>query len=152
VPSGSVPGASEAYCATFGFGPMLGDEEFVVMLPPAQYLSKYVFFTDLTYNTTHLVVTRVKTSKGFSDVNVDCLGPISGWQPVGSDGKYEVTTVDLVRAGVGVGSCDNGRHVADSAGPFGIVVWGLDCYASYAYPAGGNAASLTTVTVPPVPR
>jgi hypothetical protein len=152
VPSGSVPGASEAYCATFGFGPMLGDEEFVVMLPPAQFLSKYVFFTDPTYNTTHLVVTRVKTAKGFSDVNVDCLGPISGWQPVGTDGKYEVTTVDLVRAGTGVGTCVNGRHDAQSEGPFGIVVWGLDCYSSYAYPAGGNAASLSTLTVPPVPR
>ena len=32
------------------------------------------------------------------------------------------------------------------------VVWGLDCYSSYAYPAGGNAASLTTLMVPPVPR
>jgi IgGFc binding protein len=152
VPSGSVPGASEAYCATFGFGPMLGDEEFVVMLPPAQYLSKYVFFTDPTYSTTHLALTRVKTATGFADVSVDCLGTVTGWQPVGSDGAYEVAAVDLVRGGVGVASCQNGRHVAESEGPFGVVVWGLDCYSSYAYSAGGNAASLTTLSVPPTPR
>lgn len=152
VPSGSVPGASAAYCAGFGFGPMLGDEEFVVMLPPAQYLSKYVFFTDPTYGTTHLVLTRVKTPGGFEDVSVDCLGTVTGWEPVGGAGDLETTTVDLVRDGVGVSGCQNGRHVAESDGPFGVVVWGLDCYSSYAYPAGGNAAALTTVRVPPTPR
>ncbi len=152
VPSGSVAGASAAYCASFGLAPMLGDEELVVMLPPAQYLSKYVFFTDPTYSTTHLVLTRVKDGAGFSDVTIDCLGTVSGWKPVGASGQYEVAAIDLVRGGVGVGTCVNGRHVAESAGPFGVVVWGLDCYSSYAYPAGGNAAALTTLTVPPIPN
>jgi len=39
-----------------------------------------------------------------------------------------------------------------SDGPFGIVVWGLDAYSSYAYPAGGNAAQLTDLVVPPMPN
>lgn len=147
VPSGSRPGATAP-----GYAPMLGDEEFVVMLPPAQFLSKYVFFSDPAYATTNLAITRVKTAKGFADVKVDCLGTVSGWKPVGTSGKYEVTTVDLVRAGVGVMSCVNGRHVAESDGPFGIVVWGEDAYSSYAYPAGGNAAELSTVTVEPLPK
>jgi hypothetical protein len=152
VPGGSVPGASQAYCASFGLPPMLGDEEFVVMLPPGQFLSKYVFFTDLSYNTTHIVVTRKRGPNGFVDVTVDCLGVLNGWTPAGTNNEYEVTTADLVRSGMGIGSCANGRQGASSAAPFGITVWGLDCYASYAYPAGGNAAALTTVTVPPTPK
>ena len=67
-------------------------------------------------------------------------------------GRFEVTTVDLVRAEVPVKGCANGRHTAQSKGPFGIVVWGLDSYSSYAYPAGGTAAKLSDVTVPPVPN
>ncbi len=130
----------------------LGDEEFVVLLPPAQFLQHYVFFTDPSYPTTNLVITRSHTDAGFHDVDLDCLGTIGGWQPVGSGGQYEVATVDLIRAGVSVGSCLNGRHTAASDGPFGIVVWGLDAYSSYAYPAGGNAAQLTDLVVPPMPN
>ena len=147
VPGGSRPGATAP-----GFPPMLGDEELVIMLPPAQFLSRYVFFTDPTYPTTNLVFTRVKGSKGFDEVDLECLGPITGWTPVGAGGEYEVATVDLVRAGAGNGACTNGRQAAESASAFGVVVWGLDSYSSYAYPAGGNAATLTTVTVPPIPK
>jgi hypothetical protein len=147
VPGGCRPGATAP-----GYPPQLGDEEFVIMLPPAQFLSRYVFFTDPAYATTNLVLTRVKTATGFDEVTLDCLGTVTGWKPVGTDGKYEVTDVDLVRADVGNGTCTNGRHLAESKSPFGLVVWGLDTYSSYAYPAGGNAAQLTTVTVPPVPK
>jgi hypothetical protein len=147
VPSGSRPGATAP-----GYAAMLGDEEFVVMMPAAQFLAKYVFFTDPAYATTNLAITRVKTKDGFKDVKIGCLGTVSGWKPVGTSGQYEVTTTDLVRAGVSVGSCTNGRHVAESDGPFGIVVWGLDSYSSYGYPAGGNASTLSTVTVEPKPK
>ena len=43
-------------------------------------------------------------------------------------------------------------HTATSSGPFGLTVWGLDNFASYAYPAGGNVASINTVVVPPTPQ
>jgi len=152
VPSGSVPGGSAAYCSAFSLPTTLGDEEIVLMLPPSQFLSKYVFFTDPTYSTTHLVITRRKGAQGFADVKVDCLGNVSGWKPIGTSGNYEMTTVDLVRGGVGVGTCVNGRHLAESSAPFGMTIWGLDCYSSYAYPAGGNAAALTKVKVPPTPN
>jgi hypothetical protein len=145
---GSRPGATAP-----SYPPNLGDEEFVIMLPPAQFLSKYVFFTDPTYPTTNLVLTRVKTKGAFQDVSVDCLGviPASAWKDVGTGGAYQITNVDLVRADVGVGTCTNGRHLATSTGPFGVVVWGEDSYSSYAYPAGGNAAQLTTAVVQPTP-
>lgn len=147
VPSGSRPGATAP-----GYGPMLGDEEFVVMMPAGQFLSKYVFFTDPAYPTTNLAITRVKTKDGFKDVKIGCLGTVGGWKPVGTSGQYEVATADLIRSGVPVGTCANGRHVASSDGPFGIVVWGLDSYSSYAYPAGGNASTLSTITVEPKPK
>jgi hypothetical protein len=130
----------------------LGDEESVNVLPPAQFLKKYVFFTDPTYPTTNLVFTRVKTAAGFKDVNVDCLGVITGWKPVDQAGNYEITNADLVREGQGQNGCQNGPHVASSDGPFGLTVWGLDTYSSYAYPAGGNVATINQVVVPPVPR
>ena len=135
-----------------GWDMMLGDEEFVNLLPPAQFLRRYIFFTDPSYPTTNLVLTRVKTANGFQDVDVDCIGTVSGWESVGTSGEIEVTTVDLLRAAVAVNGCENGRHEATSDGPFGVVVWGLDSYSSYAYPAGGNAAQLTTAVVPAVPK
>ena len=146
VTSGSRPGASGGIG-----GNILGDEEYVNVPAPAQYLAKYVFFTDPTYPTTNLVVVRKKTSKGFSDVSVDCLGKLSGWKAVGASGQYETTNVDLLRAG-GASTCQNGGHVATSDGPFGMVVWGLDGFSSYAYPAGGSFSSINTVVIPPTPR
>lgn len=148
----NIPGGTREGATAPGYPPLLGDEEFVIMVPPDQFLSSYVFFTDPAYPTTSLAVTRVKAPGGFQDVTLDCLGTLVGWQPVGKDGRFQVTTVDLMRADVGVNGCKNGRHTATSAGPFGIVVWGLDSYSSYAYPAGGNAAKLSDVTVPPEPK
>jgi hypothetical protein len=145
--SGSRPGAT---VAILGSGGQLGDEEYVNLLPPAQFLSKYVFFTDPTYSTTNLVLTRAKASSGFKDVKIDCLGTVSGWTPAGKDGRYETVGVDLVRAAAGVGSCANGPHVAESEGPFGVMVWGTDTFASYAYPGGGNIGTINTVVVDPV--
>lgn len=144
LPGGSRPGATAP-----GFGLALGDEEFVVVLPPAQFLARYAFFTDPTYATTNLVFTRLDTGGGFKDVTVDCLGTITGWQPVGQDDDFEVATADLVRADIGVNGCENGHHLAESEGPFGLVVWGLDSYSSYAYPAGGSALVLTDIIITP---
>jgi hypothetical protein len=127
----------------------LGDEEFVNILPPAQWLSKYVFFTDPTYLTTNLVLVRQKAQSGFSAVSVDCLGTVTGWSALGTTGQYEITNVDLVR-GTPNGTCTNGGHTASSSSPFGLMVWGLDNFASYAYPAGGNVAPINPVQVPPV--
>ncbi len=144
LPGGSRPGATAK-----GFPPNLGDEEFVIVLPPAQFLTRYAFFTDPSYGTTNLVLTRAKKDGAFAPVTVDCLGEVGGWKPVGQGGLYEFTTADLVRADIGVNGCQNGHHLAESTGPFGLVVWGLDSYSSYAYPAGGAAAKLSDVMIIP---
>ena len=131
----------------------LGDEDYTNVLPPAQFLSKYVFYTDVTYGTTNFAIVSRKSNAGFKDVNVDCLGNVTGWKPIGASGNYEFTNVDIVRNGQPKGNnCQNGPHTATSDGPFGLTVWGLDSYASYGYPAGGNVASINTVVIPPNPR
>src|SRR5690606_14374899 len=44
-----------------------GDPEWVNVTPVAQYLDRYVFFTDPTYSETSLVVTRRKNQNGMFD-------------------------------------------------------------------------------------
>lgn len=97
------------------------------------------------------MITRKKTATGFKDVKVDCLGDVMYWQPVGSSGDCEYATAYLLDNGKPQHGCTNGPHQAESDGPFGLVVWGLAKYASYAYPAGGNVARLNDVEVQPVP-
>ena len=133
-----------------GMGDPTGDEEYVNVIPAPQYLDKYVFFTDPTYATTNLVLVRSKGASGFAPVNVDCLGAVSGWRDIGTQGRHQVADVDLVRNNVPNGACENGHHVAESKQPFGLIVWGLDHFASYAYPAGSGAAQLNEVVVTPV--
>jgi hypothetical protein len=134
VTGGSRPGAG---------GGCLGDEEYVNILPPAQWLTSYVFFTDPTYTTTTLTVTR---KAPFQDVTIDCIGVVSGWQNVSGGTEYQVAHVDLQRD-TPVGTCTNGRHTATSSGQFNIMVWGLADAASYAYPAGGNVGKINPVVV-----
>jgi hypothetical protein len=126
----------------------LGDEEWVSLLSPKQFQNRYIFFTDPTYGTTNLVVVRAKKDGVFADVSIECLGMVGGWQPVGGEGLYEVAHVDLERGGNPVAMCGTSRHLAESDGPFGIVVWGTDRYASYGYPAGSSIADINEIVVP----
>lgn len=130
----------------------LGDDEYVNLVPPAQFLQKYIFFTDPSYKFTTVAVVRKKTAAGFKDVTIGCLGPLTGWKPIGASTEYEFTTAELVWAGAGKGTCKNGGQVASSDGAFGVMVWGMDSYASYGYPAGGNIAPINAVVVPPTPK
>lgn len=141
-----------------------GDAEFVNVVPPAEYLQKYIFFTDPTYPETDLVVVRVKGNNGFSDVKLACAGNLTGWQPIGNSGKYEYTRIDVSRHNFqGQNGCNNGRHVMSSKGSFGVTVWGWGSaetgtqlsgfytqYVSYAYPAGAGVAPINDVVVPTI--
>jgi hypothetical protein len=125
-----------------------GDPEFVNVIPTAQFLQSYVFFTDTSYKQTNLVFVRKRTTSGFKDVTLDCVGPLSGWAPLGSAGDYEVVRVDLVKDAVPQGKCDNGPHTAKSEAPFGLTVWGWSNVISYAYPAGAGVKAINSVVVP----
>jgi hypothetical protein len=134
-----------------------GDPEFVNIVPPDQYLSAYTFFTDPTYPETDLVLTREKHGGAFADVTLDCVGTVTGWQPIDASDTIEYTRVDLVTGNFqSVGSCNNGLHVAGSAQPFGLVVWGWGSAASglfstqavsYAYPAGASIKPINNVVI-----
>src|SRR5260221_5567699 len=90
--SSAVPGASGP------LGQGYGDADFVRVVPSAQYLSKYVFFTDPTYPETNLVVVRKRQDDGtFADVTLDCAGVLDGWTNVDGSGVYQFTRIDLVR-------------------------------------------------------
>ena len=156
-----------------GAPPGYGDPEFVRVVPGAQYMSRYVFFTDPTFPETNLVVVRRKAKAGFADVNLDCAGTLTGWVPIGSSTDYELTRIDLSRHNFEPqGKCDNGRHEMTSSGQFGVTIWGWggpetradagtpcdqfqpdnSCDVSYAYPAGENLIPINTVVVPTTPK
>jgi hypothetical protein len=127
--------------ATFATGPLdgRGDPEFLNVVPPAQYLPRYTFFTDPTYPETNLVVVRVRDPQtgAMPDVALDCAGTLAGWTPVGTGGIYEMTRVDLSTGDFqGVGNCDNGVHRITATIPgastglgspvpqIGVTIWG----------------------------
>jgi len=136
-----------------------GDVDFVISVPPDQYLNRYVFFADPTYPETNLVVVRRKDPSGnFRDVTLDCAGVLTGWQPVGD---YEWTRIDLVTGDFqGVNGCNTGRHEVESEGRFGLWVWGWGTpetssfteNVSYGYPGGMNVQPINDVVVPPIPK
>ncbi|HSN30450.1 MAG TPA: hypothetical protein VLT45_29390, partial [Kofleriaceae bacterium] len=116
-----------------------------------QYLNHYVFFTDVTYPFTVLTVVRAKQNGTFEDVKLDCLGAVTGWQPVGSD--FEIAYVKLVDHFNAVGMCNNGVHTMDSPAPFGVWVWGWGSedtstgWVSYGYPAGEGVLPINDVII-----
>ena len=136
-----------------------GDADFVISVPPQQYLSSYVFFADPTYPETNLVVIRTPNAgMSFDDVTLDCAGPLTGWQPVGD---YEWTRVDLIRHDfVNQGNCSTGRHQISSKSPFGLWVWGwgtpetspTTVNVSYGYPGGMNVQPINPVVIQPTPE
>ena len=130
-----------------------GDPDFVRLVPPLQYLGHYVFFTDPTYPFTVLTVVRGKTDGTFKDVVLDCTGPVTGWQAVGTAGEYQVAYVKLVDHFNNVGACNNGVHTMDSPAPFGVWVWGWGSedtrtgWVSYGYPAGEAVQPINDIIV-----
>lgn len=130
-----------------------GDADFVRLVPPAQYMKHYVFFADPTYPFTVLTVVRKKKEGAFKDVTLACMGTIGGWQPVGTDGDYEITYVKLVDRFAGQGGCNNGVNTMDSEAAFGVWVWGWGSedtttgWVSYGYPAGEGVLPINDVII-----
>ncbi len=128
----------------------LGDDDWVTLVPPQQFLRSYAFFVDPTYGTSTLVFVREAGEEGFADVELACMGVVTGWESVGDAGRFEVAHVELYRGEVGAEpACETGQHFASSEGRFGVMVWGTDDQASYGYPAGGTLQSLNAVDLDP---
>ncbi|WP_437602224.1 IgGFc-binding protein [Sorangium sp. So ce590] len=131
-----------------------GDPEWVNVVPPIQFLDYYVFFTDPNFPETSLVVVRTPSKRdgSFADVELDCAGPLTGWEDI--DG-YQYTRVNIVSGNFeGFADCSNGRREMISELPFGVTVWGWGAIqnhqlVSYAYPAGAGFQPINEVVVPP---
>jgi len=99
-----------------------GDPDFVVSVPPEQYLSQYVFFADPTYPETNLVVIRSRGTSGqFADVMLDCAGALSNWTQIDSD--YEYARINLTTGNfTNVGQCstDAARSSPRAVRPVGL--------------------------------
>jgi hypothetical protein len=130
-----------------------GDPDFVLSVPPSQYLDDYVFFVDPTYPEGDLVVVRALNGP---DVTLDCAGTLTGWQTVGN---FQWTRADLITGNfANVGSCSTGRHEMKSTGKFGLWVWGwgtpltssFTANVSYGYPAGMNVQKVNSLLDHPV--
>jgi hypothetical protein len=135
-----------------------GDADFVISVPPQQYMSEYVFFADPTYPETSLVVVREANGGNFADVTLDCAGALTGWQTVGA---YQWTRIDLMSHDFQPqGNCSTGRHDIKSTGRFGLWVWGwgtpetasFTANVSYGYPGGMNVQPINQVVIPPQPK
>ncbi len=129
-----------------------GDPDFVNVVPSDQFLDRYVFFADYTFADTSLTVVRRKTDNGYSPVELDCAGEITGFQPLGGKGEYEFTWVVLTK-GFGrqkfpKGECGTGRHEIRSAGPFSVTVWGTDLATSYGYAGGMGSRPINDAPLP----
>jgi hypothetical protein len=137
-----------------GGGATSGDPDFVNVPPVDQYLDRYVFFTDFTFPETSLTVVRRKTSAGFVPVELECAGPIDGWQPLGSSGTYEFAWVTLTSAFAPQkfpqGECGYGRQEAHSTGAFAVTVWGTGEWASYGYVGGTGLRPINDAKPVPV--
>ncbi|HZO11713.1 MAG TPA: IgGFc-binding protein [Polyangiaceae bacterium] len=129
----------------------VGDADAVLAVPPEQYLSSYVFFTDPTYPATHVVVVRTQKDGMFHDVELDCAGVIGGWKKLGD---FEYTYVDLMTGDFEpAGNCSTGLRTMRSDARFGVWVWGwgspqttdFTAYVSYGYPAGMNVQLINAV-------
>ena len=64
---------------------------------------------------TALTVVRQKKDGAFAAVTLDCLGPVTGWQPVGGSGEFEIAYVKLVDHWAGQNGCNTGVRTMDSS-------------------------------------
>ncbi len=128
----------------------MGDPETALAIPTDQWLDTYGFFSDFTYSSSSIFVTRRKVNGAFRDVTLDCAGVLTGWKPISDD--YEWTYAELTRYGepqkYAATACTDGAHRIHSEGPFSLTVWGMSTCASYAYPGGMGLRRISELNVP----
>ncbi len=105
--------------------PAGGDPSMYQSVPTEQFLDRYVFATGKGFTTEYVQITR---AAGGPDVLVDGV-VVTGYRSVGA---YEIADWTI----------DEGSHVAESDGRFGITQAGYTSNASYAYPGGIQAEEI----------
>lgn len=110
-----------------------GDPAMTVLVPSEQWRSDYNFAAPSSYNAgtngqSFLLLTRIPGV----DIQLDGASVSATWQMAG--GRE-----------VGIATVEGGIHSLTSAEPFGVVIYGLGTYTSYAYPAGLNLEQIVTL-------
>ena len=103
-----------------------GDPAMVVLPPREQFRSDYTFVTPTSYNAgtegqSYLLVVRTPAQA----ITLNGVALNAEWSTVGD---REVAIVPV----------NGGTHQMDSDAQFGVIVYGMGQFTSYAYPAGLN--------------
>ncbi|WP_271999219.1 IgGFc-binding protein [Nannocystis radixulma] len=117
--SGTKPFLPVQYLESQEGGGGTGDPAMVQAIPVEQFLDRYAFATGTGYSQHYAQIIRMQ---GAADVRVDGQ-VVGGYYAVGD---YEVADWQIAE----------GPHLAESAGPFGLVNVGYNEATSYAYPGG----------------
>lgn len=112
---------------------MRGDPAMVILPPVEQYRSDYTFVTPTSYNAgtmgqSYLLITRPPGV----DITLDGSNVSTTWTTVGD---REVGIVPL----------EGGTHQMNGANSFGVIVYGMGQFTSYAYPAGLNLEEILLI-------
>ena len=104
-----------------------------ILVPSEQWRSDYDFAAPSSYNAgtngqSFLLLTRLPGV----DIQLDGASVSATWQMVG--GRE-----------VGIATVEGGIHSLTSAESFGVVIYGLGTYTSYAYPAGLNLEQIVSL-------
>lgn len=110
-----------------------GDPGMTVLVPSEQYRADYIFVAPSSYNASTngqnyvMIVRPPNLALTLDDQPVDAT-----WQAIG--GKE-----------IGIVPIEGGTHVIKGTDKFGMIVYGLGSYTSYAYPAGLDLKQITQV-------
>jgi hypothetical protein len=116
---GDKPFLPVQYLESQDGGAGTGDPAMYQMVPVEQFLSRYAFVTGTGYNVHYAQIIRVT---GGPDVLIDGQ-VVNGYYQIGG---YDVADFKI----------NGGAHLAESAGPFGLINVGYTGVTSYAYPGG----------------
>ncbi len=110
-----------------------GDPAMVVLPPREQFRSDYTFVTPSSYNAStegqsYLLVVRTPGQ----EIQLDGSSISPAWQ---TTGDREVGIVPL----------EGGTHQMLATDPFGVIVYGMGQFTSYAYPAGLNLEEILLI-------
>lgn len=107
-----------------------GDPSMIILPPREQYRDDYTFVTPSSYNSETLGQSFlfIARSPGQS-ILLDGAPALGSWQTIG-DLEWAIIAVE------------GGTHRMSSDGSFGVLVYGVGSFTSYAYPAGLNLEEL----------
>lgn len=112
-----------------------GDPAMTILVPQEQWRSDYTFATPTSYNPStngqsYLMITK---PSGL-DISLDGTPITAGFS-------------NIAGREIGIVPVDGGTHRLEASDKFGVIVYGLGSFTSYAYPAGLNLEQIVDVLI-----